>query len=198
MALEHCLVLIKPDGVELSLTGEVITHLDRDDLVIIGAKAVEVSRDLAAAHYYEHRNKPFYNDVIKYLMGGYHSFHWVYAFAFCGDKACEKIRAIMGKTNPLDIQHEGKTDTLRQKYGRNVIIQDSDGKDLIDENGHAVVRYENVTHASFCDSAEYEIKLWFSPEELLSKYRLYPVVRNESNVLAWEKTAADMKGELFK
>ncbi len=198
MALEHCLVLIKPDGVELSLTGEVITHLDREDLFLVGARVVEVSHDLAASHYYEHHNKPFYQDVIRYLMGAYHSFPWVYAFAFCGENACSRIRAIVGNTNPMIIEPGKKIVTLRQKYGRNIIIRDQSGRDLIDDAGHAVVRFENVIHASFSDSAEYEIKLWFTPAEVLSNYRLYPTIKDECNILQWEKSPQQIKKELFK
>lgn len=187
--LEHCLVLIKPDGVELSLTGEVITHLDREDLFLVGSKTVEVSRDLAAAHYFEHREKPFFEDIVKYLTGGYHSFPWVYAFAYCGEDACAKIRSIVGKTNPLDTEDGKKIVTLRQKYGRNVIVLDDFGNERFDENGHVLVRFENVLHASFSDMSEYEIKLWFQPQEILSGYRLYPVVENAEGCLEWQHPA---------
>jgi nucleoside-diphosphate kinase len=197
MAREHCLVLIKPDGVELSLTGEVITHLDREDLFLIGMKAVEVSRELAAAHYFEHRSRPFYEDIIKYLQGGYHSFSWIYAFAFCGVDACAKIRAIIGRTNPLDVEAGKKIVTLRQKYGRNVIVKNSQGKDLIDIQGNAVVRFENVIHASFADSAEYEIKLWFRPDEIISSFRLYATVPGPGGRLVWKKPAMMIQRTLF-
>jgi len=190
--LEHCLMLIKPDGVELSLTGEVITHLDREDLLIVGSKTIEVSRELAAAHYYEHREKTFFEDIVKYLTGGYHSFPWVYAFAYWGEDACTKIRNIVGRTNPLDTDQGKKIVTLRQKYGRNVIILDDFGNERFDEKGHVLVRYENVLHASFSDMSEYEIKLWFRPEELLSQYRLYPVIENEEGGLEWLHPAEDV------
>jgi len=65
LKMEHCLVLIKPDGVELSLVGEVLTHLEHEELFLAGSKVVEPTYELAAYHYYEHKNKPFYHDVIK-------------------------------------------------------------------------------------------------------------------------------------
>lgn len=195
--MEHCLLLMKPDGVELSLTGEVLIHMEREDIFIAGMKAVEVTYDLAAAHYYEHHEKPFYEDVIKYLRGGYHSFPWVYAFAFCGESACQKIRGIVGKTNPMEIEHGKKIITLRQKYGKNVVVKNGNGHDLIDSNGNAVVRFENVVHASFSDAAEYEIKLWFSPSELLSQFRLYPVKEDDHGHLVWDKPYTEIKRILF-
>jgi nucleoside-diphosphate kinase len=190
--MEHCLVLIKPDGVELSLTGEVITHLDREDLFLVGSKTVEVSRDLASSHYFEHREKSFFEDVVRYLTGMYHSFPWVYAFAYYGEDACSKIRSIVGRTNPLDTDAGKKIVTLRQKYGRNVIVLDEFGNERFDEHGHVLVRFENVLHASFSDMSEYEIKLWFKPEEILTHARLYPMVENDEGELEWLHPAEDV------
>lgn len=184
--MEHCLVLIKPDGVELSLVGEVLSHLEREDIFLVGAKVVKPTYELVAYHYYEHHDKPFYQDVIKYLLGGYHSFPWVYAFVYAGDDACAIIRSIVGKTNPMDIEPNKKIITLRQKYGRNVIVKDKDGNEIFDEKGHVVVRYENVIHASFSDSAEYEVKLWFSPSEIISQYRIYETIENNGR-LHWKE-----------
>lgn len=197
MNIEHSLVLIKPDGVELSLTGEVLSHLEREDIHLIGMKAVEPSQELAALHYFEHRSKPFYSDIIKYLMGGYHSFPWLYAFVYYGEDACQKIRAIIGKTNPMDIEPGQKIVTLRQKYGRNVIVKDEQGRELLDEQSHVLVRFENVIHASFASSAEYEIKLWFSPAELLSNYRIYPTTFDKNFHLIWQTSAEDLRHKLF-
>lgn len=180
--MEHCLVLIKPDGVELSLVGEVLTHLEHEELFLVGSKVVEPTYQLAAYHYYEHKDKPFYQDVIKYLLGGYHSFQWVYAFVYAGEDACKIVRTIVGKTNPMEIEPGKKIITLRQKYGRNVIVKDEKGNEVFDDKGHVVVRFENVIHASFSNASEYEIKLWFSPEELVSNFRLYPVVEKDGKI----------------
>lgn len=195
--MEHCLVLIKPDGVELSLVGEVLSHLEREDLFLVGAKVVEPTYQLAAYHYYEHRNKPFYQDVIKYLLGGYHSFQWVYAFVYAGENACSIVRSIVGKTNPMEIEPDKKIVTLRQKYGRNVIVKDENGNEIFDENGHVVVRYENVIHASFTDASEYEVKLWFSPHEILSKYRIYETIENEGKIY-WKETFENIFKKRFQ
>ena len=192
MKEEHSLVLTKPDGVELSLTGEVIAHMERDDMHLVGMKAVEVTEKLAAGHYHEHRNKMFFKDIIKYLTGGYHSFSWVYAFVYCGTGACNTIRKIVGRTNPLDTDDGKKIVSLRQKYGRNVIVKGEDGKAQIDDDGHVLVRFENVIHASWSKMSEYEVKLWFKPSEILTHYRLYPVIENQFGELEWEESAQEI------
>ena len=66
------LILIKPDGLKKSLTGNVLTRLSETKLDIIAAKIVQVSRELAEKHYYHMKDKPFYGELIKYIMGHYH------------------------------------------------------------------------------------------------------------------------------
>jgi len=197
MSLEYSLVLMKPDAVVFSLTGELISHLEREDLHIVVMKAVEVDQQLASAHYFEHRRRPYFKDIVKYLMGGYHSFPWVYAFAYCGEGACQKIRDIIGRTDPMDIEPGKKIITLRQKYGRNVIVRDDAGNEIFDEEGHVVVRFENVIHASYSNQSEYEIKLWFEPCEILSSYRLFPVKADGKGGITWETPAAELREQLF-
>ncbi len=194
--MEHCLVLIKPDGVELSLVGEVLSHLEKEDIFLVGSKVVEPTYQLAAYHYYEHNDKPFYQDVIKYLLGGYHSFSWVYAFVYAGENACSVIRSIVGKTNPMEIEYGKKIITLRQKYGRNVIVKDENGNEIFDEKGHVVVRFENVIHASFNDAAEYEVKLWFSPSEIVQKFRIYDTFEKDGKI-EWKVPFEDIFKKRF-
>ena len=205
MAKELSLVLIKPDGVELSLTSEVLSSIDKEeDILLVGAKVISVSYNLAYQHYFEHRNKSFFNAAVNYLMGKYHKFPWVYAFVFYGEDVCSKIRKIAGKTNPMDKEGYNKIITIRQKYGKNVTVKDDHGSEII-EGGHVIVRYENVIHASESQSAEYEVKLWFEPEEILKNYRLYNYKElilkdekgNEYKKLIWEKPAQIIRKELF-
>lgn len=204
MAKELSLVLIKPDGVELSLTGEIISHLEREDLFLAGAKAIKVTREMAKNHYYEHRNKFFYESAIEYLMGKYHNFQWVYAFVYYGENACDKIRKIVGNTNPMERNEGKKIVTLRQKYGRNVVIRDSRGNEKI-VDGHVLIRFENVVHASESIHSEYEVKLWFSPDEILEPFRLYDYKEiilkdnsgNKYKKLIWTKTTYELQKELF-
>lgn len=147
------LILIKPDGLSKSLTGNILTRFSETRLEIIGAKIVRVTRDLAEKHYQMHRDKPFYQELIDYIMGKLHKRHKVMALVYYGPEAIEKIRAICGHTNP----EKAEPETIRGQYGR------------ILTSG----LFENVVHASdSIESAEREIKLWFEPDEII--YTIYP------------------------
>ncbi len=147
MKPEQTLVLIKPDGLIKSLTGNIITKLSETKLKIVGAKIVKVNKELASKHYKEHKDKPFYEDLIKYLIGEFHTDR-VLALVYHGEKAIKKVREIAGETNP----ENASPISIRGKYGR--------------INSKTNV-FENVIHASDSKkNAEKEIKLWFSPTEL--------------------------------
>src|SRR3989338_5585064 len=70
--IQQTLVLIKPDGIKKSLTGNILTRLSETKLDIVAAKIVKVSRELAANHYVYMKDKPFYEELLKYIMGEYH------------------------------------------------------------------------------------------------------------------------------
>ncbi|MDD4957378.1 MAG: nucleoside-diphosphate kinase [Candidatus Omnitrophica bacterium] len=162
---EQTLVLIKPDGLAKSLTGNVLTRLSETKLEIVGAKMVRVSRALAAEHYKELQDKPFFEDLVKYIMGEYHK-KKVMALVYWGENAISKVREICGKTNP----EEADSVSIRGAYGR------------ITTKGV----YENVIHASANQvDAEREIKLWFSPEEIIVD--IYPSYDKEETIArkAW-------------
>lgn len=147
------LVLIKPDGLAKSLTGNVLTQLSETHLQIIGSKIIRVSAELAKKHYEMHRSKPFYNDLIDYITGKLHTRHKVMALVYYGENALEKVRDICGDTNPELADPE----SIRGKYGR------------ILTSG----LFENVVHTSdSIESAEREIKLWFEPHEII--FDIYP------------------------
>lgn len=154
------LVLIKPDGLTKSLTGNVLTRLSETKLDIVGAKIVQVSRELAEEHYKELKEKPFFDDLIKYIMGEYHK-KKVMALVYAGENAIGKVREICGTTNP----EEADAVSIRGAYGR------------ITTTGV----FENVIHAS-ADStdAEREIKLWFEPSEIIED--LYPTTEKEQKI----------------
>ncbi|MFH1798419.1 MAG: nucleoside-diphosphate kinase [Candidatus Omnitrophota bacterium] len=152
--LEQTLILIKPDGLKKSLTGNILTRLSETKLDIIGAKIVRVSREIAEEHYRELKDKPFFGELIRYLMGEYHK-KKVMALVYWGEGAIGKVRDICGKTNP----EEADSVSIRGAYGR------------ITTSGV----YENVIHASASkEEAEREIKLWFNPEEMIED--IYPTV----------------------
>lgn len=157
---EQTLVLIKPDGLKKSLTGNVLTRLSETKLEIVGARIVKVSRELAEEHYKELKDQPFFEDLIKYIMGEYHK-KKVMALVYWGEGAIGKVREICGKTNP----EEADSVSIRGAYGR------------ITTKGV----YENVIHASAnMQDAEREIKLWFSPEEIIVD--IYPVTEEEQTI----------------
>ncbi len=150
---EQTLVLIKPDGLSKSLTGNILTRLSETKLEIAAAKCLHVSRELAEAHYYVLRHKPFFEEVISYIQGEYHSRKKVMALVYVGENAISKVREMAGSTNP----EEADSVSIRGQYGR------------ITTKGV----YENVIHASSSlEEAEREIKLWFEPNEII--FDLYP------------------------
>lgn len=156
------LVLVKPDGLVKSLTGNILTKLSEAKLIIIGAKVVRVSRDLAQVHYAHLKEKPFFEDLIRYIQGELYGevYSRVLALVYEGENAIEKVRAISGATNP----EEADPTTIRGAYGR------------ITTKGV----YENVIHASSNEAeSEREIKLWFKPAELIHDlYSTKAVVRS--------------------
>ena len=145
--VQQTLILIKPDGLKKSLTGNILTRLSETKLDIVASRIVKVSRELAAEHYAALKDKPFFNDLLKYLMGEYHK-KKVMALVYWGEDAIQKVRAICGATNP----EEADPVSIRGSYGR------------ITTKGV----YENVIHASANEQdAEREIKLWFQPDEII-------------------------------
>lgn len=151
---EAALILIKPDGLKKSLTGNILTRLSESKLEIVAAKIVRVSRELAEKHYEHLKDKPFFEDLVKYIRGEYHGRKKVMALVYWGEGAIAKCRELAGSTNP----EEADPTSIRGSYGR------------ITTSGV----YENVIHVSSdVKEAEREIKLWFEPEEIIVD--LYPV-----------------------
>jgi len=150
MALEQTLVLIKPDGMHRRLTGLVIDRLEAAGLKLVGAKVVSVSEKLAREHYKDLSDKPFFENLIRYIRGEFHGIadHRVVAMVFEGENGVALTRKVAGATNPED----ASPDTIRGSFGR------------VTTKG----QFENVLHASGnTKDAEREIKLWFAPHEVL-------------------------------
>lgn len=163
--VQQTLVLIKPDGLKKSLTGNVLTRLSETKLDIVAAKIAKVSRELAEEHYAHMKTKPFFDELVKYIMGDYHK-HKVMALVYWGEDAISKVRQICGSTNP----EEADPVSIRGAYGR------------ITTKGV----YENVIHASTNEpEAEREIKLWFQPDDIIED--LYPskVVKDKVDRRVW-------------
>jgi nucleoside-diphosphate kinase len=137
--MERTLVLVKPDGVQRGLIGEVIGRLERRGLRLVAAKFIQVSRDLAETHYAIHKGKPFYDGLIEYITSAP-----VMAMVWEGPNAVAAIRQTMGATRPT----EAAPGSIRHDYALEV------GR--------------NLTHASdSIENGIKEIALWFSPAELV-------------------------------
>ena len=163
---EPTLVLIKPDGLKKSLTGNILTRLSETKLIIIAAKILSPSRELAEEHYKHLKAKPFFGELVRYLMGELHTKR-VMALVYYGDDAIQKVRQMCGATNP----EEADPVSIRGSFGR------------ITTQGV----FENVLHASGnLEDAEREIKLWFEPSEIVVP--IYPtkeIVDTEVRRVVW-------------
>lgn len=138
--MERTFVMVKPDGVQRGLVGEVILRLERRGLKLVGAKFMRVSRDLAETHYAVHKGKPFYEGLVNYITSAP-----VMAMVWEGPVAVQAVRQTMGATRPT----EAAPGTIRHDYALEV------GR--------------NLTHASDSpDNAVIEINLWFSETELVA------------------------------
>jgi nucleoside-diphosphate kinase len=137
--MEKTLVLIKPDGVQRGLIGEVISRLERRGLRLVAAKFFKVSNDLAEIHYAIHKDKPFYGSLISYITASP-----VMAMVWEGPNAVAAVRQTMGSTRPTD----AAPGTLRHDY--------------------ALMIGRNLTHASdTIENGVKEVALWFTPDELV-------------------------------
>ena len=160
MKNEPTLVIIKPDGLKKSLTGNILSRLSEAKLKIIGAKVLKVNVDLAEEHYKHLKGESFYPELSKYITGQLHGENRVMALVYWGEDAIKKVRAISGATNP----EEAEPVSIRGAYGR------------IMNTG----LFENVIHASSSTSeTEREIKLWFEPEDVVCD--LYPAGEGASD-----------------
>ncbi|MFA5848175.1 MAG: nucleoside-diphosphate kinase [Thermodesulfovibrionales bacterium] len=160
---QQTLVVIKPDGLKKSLTGNILTRLSETKLRIVGAKVVQVSRELAKKHYAHLKDKPFFEDVIRYIRGELHGepYRRVLALIYRGEDAIEKVRQLAGTTNP----EQAEPTSIRGQYGRLT----------------SAGLFENVLHCSANEEeAENEIKLWFDPDEIVDE--IFPTEEIETEV----------------
>jgi nucleoside-diphosphate kinase len=161
------LILIKPDGLKKSLTGNILTRLSETKLEIVAAKMARVSQELAETHYHHLKDKPFFPELTKYLRGELHNRRKVMALIYWGEDAIAKCRQIAGATNP----EEADPTSIRGSYGR------------ITTKGV----YENVIHVSSNEAeAEREIKLWFQPAEVIvDLYATRDIIEEKRKIKVW-------------
>ncbi|MDA1475322.1 nucleoside-diphosphate kinase [Bacillus changyiensis] len=142
--MEKTFVMIKPDGVQRQLIGEVLSRFERKGLQLIGAKLMKISEETAGKHYQEHKEKPFFGELVDFITSGP-----VFAMVWKGEDAISIARQLIGKTNPK----EALPGTIRGDFGMIV------GK--------------NIIHGSdSSESAEREINLFFQQEELVEEEKL--------------------------
>ncbi|MCP8616701.1 nucleoside-diphosphate kinase [Salirhabdus salicampi] len=138
--MEKTFIMVKPDGVQRNLVGDIVAKFERKGFQLVGAKLMQVSKELAEEHYGEHKEKPFFGELVDFITSGP-----VFAMVWEGDQVISTARQMMGKTNPA----EALPGTIRGDYGLTV------GK--------------NVIHGSDSpESAEREINLFFNEEDVLT------------------------------
>ncbi len=141
--MEQTLVLVKPDGVQRGLIGEIISRLERRGLKLVGMKLMQVDEGLAHRHYGEHVDRPFFAGLVSFITSGP-----VVAMAWEANNAVEIVRGTMGVTNPASAAPGTIRGDLGVDIGRN-LIHGSDSP----------------------ESAVRELSLFFKPEEVLSYER---------------------------
>lgn len=141
--MQRTLVLVKPDGVQRGLAGEVLSRLERRGLKIVGAKMLQVSQELAHKHYGVHEGKPFFAGLVEFITSSP-----ILALAVEGNDAVAAVRQTMGGTNPL----EAAPGTVRGDFGQDI------GRNLVHGSDSA-------------KNAQAEIALFFAEDELMTYER---------------------------
>ncbi len=96
MSAQRTLVLVKPDGVQRGLVGEIVRRLERRGLKLVGLKMMRITKEIAATHYAEHQGKPFYDGLLAFITSGP-----LVAMIWEGREAVSVVRSLMGATDPL-------------------------------------------------------------------------------------------------
>src|SRR5699024_2664281 len=138
--MEKTFIMVKPDGVQRGLVGEIVHRFEKKGFTLVGSKLMQISNELAETHYGEHKERPFFGELVEFITSGP-----VFAMVWEGEDVIKTARAMMGATNPAD----AAPGTIRGEFGVTV------GK--------------NIIHGSDSpDSASREINLFFKEEELVS------------------------------
>lgn len=141
--MERTYLMVKPDGIQRGLVGEIISRFEKKGLKIVGLKMLQIPREMAEKHYGEHVGKPFFGPLVDYITSSP-----VVAMVVEGKDAVSVAREMMGATNPL----KAAQGTIRATYGMDI------GR--------------NIIHGSDSPaSAEREINIFFKPEELVDYKR---------------------------
>ena len=138
--MERTFLMIKPDGVQRNLVGEVIKRLENKGFALVGLKLMSVSRELAEQHYDVHKERPFFGGLVEFIVSSP-----VVAMVWEGEGVVASARKIIGATNPL----AAEPGTIRGDFGVSI------GRNLI--HGSDAI-----------ETAQREIALWFKDDELVS------------------------------
>lgn len=142
--MEKTFLMVKPDGVQRNLIGEIVSRFEKKGFRLVGAKLMSISTELAGEHYGEHKERPFFGELVDFITSGP-----VFAMVWEGENVIAAARQMMGSTNPKD----AAPGTIRGDYGITV------GK--------------NVIHGSDSpESAVREIGLFFNENELVEYGKL--------------------------
>jgi nucleoside-diphosphate kinase len=139
VAIERSLILIKPDAMQRRLAGEILKRIEQRGFTLRGGKLIHVDRQLGETHYAEHREKPFFGELVDFITSGP-----TFALVVEGEGAIATLRSTIGATNPADAQPGSIRGDLAQAMP------------------------DNLVHGSDSPaSAEREIALWFTDDELV-------------------------------
>jgi nucleoside-diphosphate kinase len=139
VAIERSLILIKPDAVERRLAGEILARIERRGFTLRAGKLIKVDRELAEKHYAEHAQKPFFGELVEFITSAP-----TFALVVEGEGAIAALRTTIGATNPADAQPGSIRGDL------------------------ALAMPDNLVHGSdSTESAEREVALWFTDDELV-------------------------------
>jgi nucleoside-diphosphate kinase len=140
---ERTFVAVKPDGVKRGLTGEIIRRFEQKGYKVIGLKMLNVTTEMAEAHYAEHAGKPFYKRLVRYLQSGP-----IVVMVLEGHRVIAGVRHLIGKTDPM----EAEVGTIRADFG-------------------LVMEYNIIHGSDSAQSAQREIGIYFKPEELFADWK---------------------------
>ncbi|MEC2056722.1 nucleoside-diphosphate kinase [Peribacillus psychrosaccharolyticus] len=142
--MEKTFLMVKPDGVQRNLIGEIVSRFETKGFNLVGAKLMLITQELAEQHYGEHKERPFFGELVEFITSGP-----VFAMVWEGENVIATARQMMGATNPKD----AAAATIRGDF--------------------AVTVGKNIIHGSdSSESAEREIGLFFNKEELVDYSKL--------------------------
>ena len=140
LTMEKTFLMVKPDGVQRNLIGEIVGRFEAKGFQLVGAKLMQIPTELAEQHYGEHKERPFFGELVEFITSGP-----VFAMVWEGENVISTARLLVGATNPK----ESAPGTIRGDF--------------------AVTVGKNIIHGSDApESAEREIGLFFKQEELVS------------------------------